>query len=219
MSLSCLKRKIPKSFYVRDYNDFANSSKLDVLYYNLPRKISPPIKSSSFSRRFSKFASLKISESQAQKVFRESIYNPNSIFEKEEEDNEPDNTATATFQIHKRQFVYIKDSCYIFKKNSKIRYFCLYITESPFFKFLIIIMIVTQAILFGFYDYMDYDSSSTMNKIIDRVEPIFLSVYGAECVMKIISRGFYSEPNTYLRKILIIANFKKELTNCSDCGE
>ena len=202
MSLSCLKRKIPKAFYFRDYNDPQNSSKLDVLYYNLPKKSNRSIKPHSFSRRLSKFSTLKMTESQSQKVFRESIYNPNSIFEKEEEENEPDNTTTATFYSHKKQFVYIKDSCYIFKKNSKVRSFCLYVTEAPLFKFLIIVMIISQAILFGFYDYMDYNSTSTMNKLIDHIEPVFLATYGLECGMKIITKGLYSEPNTYLRKII-----------------
>lgn len=203
MSLHCFKSKIPKKWFFRDYNDISISSKPDVLNRNENKHFHRSQSINSSLPKVSKSHNVITSKMiESQGVFRETIYNPSAIFEKDEEDNEPDNSTTAMFYCHGKQFILIRDSCYIFKKNSKIRYFCLYITESTLFKLFVIVLVILQGVLLGFYDYLDVKSDGFMNQVVDTLEPAFISLYSIECCMKIIARGFYSEQNTYLRKLI-----------------
>ena len=112
------------------------------------------------------------------------------------------------FYCHKKSFEYTKMSCNIFSPDNKIRFFCIWFCSSTRVKYLDLILILIHSILLGFYDYkFPNNPNSSINNIMNILEPVFLALYGVHMIMKIIAKGFYAEPNTYIRNIYNVIDF------------
>ena len=79
------------------------------------------------------------------------------------------------------------------------------LTSSHYFDSFILVAIIFNSILIACYDYTNVNNdyqpsvSSTRNYIIDKCEIIFTAVFVLECMLKIISQGFITGKNAYLR--------------------
>ena len=105
----------------------------------------------------------------------------------------------AEFNYHKKNIVLCKKSLYVFSEHNQLRKFAVWLTESLFFELITFSIIIFNAALLGTRDYIDPNSTKLANRILNYIEPVFISYYVFEGVMKIIARGFMNEPNSYLR--------------------
>ena len=87
------------------------------------------------------------------------------------------------------------------KFRERIRSF----TSSHYFDSFILVAIILNSLLIACYDYTNVNNdyqpsvSSTRNYIIDKCEIIFTAVFVLECILKIISQGFFKGKHAYLR--------------------
>ena len=189
----CLKQEVLKKKYTeRDYNDSIKYSVFDVL--GTERKI---VAHKHNLRNSSKTAK------DITHIEKTMFGSPNVLRENLEglEKSEKKKEKFVKFRYHQRNFEYTKFSCNLFSPENRIRHLCLWLTSSRKLKALIMILVVIHAVLLGFYDFLNRQNKNSLNPLIDQLEPIFLSIYGVESLMKIIAQGFYAEENTYLRNI------------------
>lgn len=59
--------------------------------------------------------------------------------------------------------------------------------------------IIINSVTLGIYDYENPNSNSARNKIVNYLEPVFIVVFTAEAILKIIALGFILDKGTYLR--------------------
>ena len=197
----CPKRSIDYHHVYREYEESSKSSKYDVLTDDLYKK------KNYYRRRFSIIRPMRSpTRIDNHRAFRESIYNPNSSSNSELSESEQDNVTTTTFYYHKKIYVFAKDSCNFFNKNSKLRQFCVWLTESKYFNYLIILIILVHSILLGGYDHKNPENDLIFNNIINNGEDLVVSFYTLEMILKIIARGLYQEKNCYLRKTMNIVD-------------
>jgi Ion transport protein len=61
------------------------------------------------------------------------------------------------------------------------------------------VLIISNSLLIGVFDYADRESLTYRNQVIDKVQLAFQIVFMLESVLKIIAMGFIMKPNSYLR--------------------
>jgi voltage-dependent calcium channel L type alpha-1D len=80
-----------------------------------------------------------------------------------------------------------------------------WIVESKAFSRCILAVIVVNAVLLGFSDFIHSDDDNTLlddswqNRMLLQSEPVFTAVFAMEAALKIVAMGFAFEANTYLR--------------------
>lgn len=196
----CSKPSLDYRHTYREYEESSKSSKYDVLIDDFYKRKNYE------KRRFSTIRTIRSpTRVDNHKAFRESIYNPNSS-NSELSESEQDNVTTTTFYYHKKIYVFAKDSCNYFNKNSKLRQFCVWLTESKYFNYIIIIIILVHSVLLGGYDYKNPEADFIFNNVMNNSENIVVALYTLEMILKIIARGLYQEKNCYLRKIMNIVD-------------
>lgn len=91
--------------------------------------------------------------------------------------------------------------------QNPIRRLCINIVEWKPFDWLILLTIILNCFVLGFYTpYPNGDSNQT-NSLLETIEYIFLGIFAVECLMKIIAYGFVGHQGAYLRSAWNILDF------------
>uniref|UniRef100_A0A1B0DHL2 Ion transport domain-containing protein n=1 Tax=Phlebotomus papatasi TaxID=29031 RepID=A0A1B0DHL2_PHLPP len=83
--------------------------------------------------------------------------------------------------------------------KNPIRKLCIDIVEWKPFEWLILITIFANCIALAVYTPYPNSDSNTTNAALEKIEYIFLVIFTAECVMKLVAYGFIMHPGAYLR--------------------
>lgn len=94
---------------------------------------------------------------------------------------------------------FVNKSLFLLSKDNFIRKACIKLILWKPFDWFIISLIVINSLMLGMMDYTDTENKSWRNKIVDRTEPIFITLFTLECVVKVIAMGFILGKGTYLR--------------------
>ncbi|XP_060516431.1 muscle calcium channel subunit alpha-1 isoform X4 [Cylas formicarius] len=86
----------------------------------------------------------------------------------------------------------------LYLKNP-IRKLCIDVVEWKPFEWLILMTIFANCVALAVYTPFPNGDSNTTNAYLEKIEYIFLVIFTAECVMKIIAYGFLMHPGAYLR--------------------
>ena len=89
------------------------------------------------------------------------------------------------------------ESLFFFTQNNRFRRLCYKIIKYEYFDNIIIIAIVLSSIKLALDSYIA-DNDKYLNKISDNFDIFFTTVFTIECVLKVVSLGFFWEENTYL---------------------
>lgn len=96
---------------------------------------------------------------------------------------------------------------YYLTLQNPIRRLCINIVEWKPFDWLILLTIILNCFVLGFYTpYPNGDSNQT-NSLLELIEYIFLVIFTVECVMKIIAYGFACHQGAYLRSAWNVLDF------------
>lgn len=196
--LCCKRKKIPTFHSKRIYGN--SSSIFDVLIDE--RKAATHRKKSKI-KDSTHFHTGKEITNIEKTIFGSPIANQENF----EEIENPEKKKTFKFYLHKKSYHYTKNSCNFFTPESKIRYFCLWLKSHTIANYLSLLVILVHSVMLGFYDYKDPNNPNSINPTLHILEPIFLTIYSLEMLVKIIAQGFYTEPNTYLRDVYNIIDF------------
>jgi len=98
-------------------------------------------------------------------------------------------------------------SIFCFSVKNPIRKKCLEIVEWKPFEFLILLTIMGNCVALAVYTPFPAEDTNEMNLILEKVEYIFLVIFTAECVMKIIAYGLWQHPTAYLRSAWNVLDF------------
>ncbi|KAI4480985.1 hypothetical protein M0802_014075 [Mischocyttarus mexicanus] len=83
--------------------------------------------------------------------------------------------------------------------KNPLRKLCIGVVEWKPFEWLILMTIFANCIALAFYTPYPYGDSNQTNQILEKIEYVFLVIFTAECIMKIIAYGFVAHPGAYLR--------------------
>ncbi|CAH1121808.1 unnamed protein product [Ceutorhynchus assimilis] len=86
----------------------------------------------------------------------------------------------------------------LYLKNP-IRKMCIDVVEWKPFEWLILMTIFANCVALAVYTPFPNGDSNTTNAYLEKIEYIFLVIFTAECIMKIIAYGFLMHPGAYLR--------------------
>ncbi|KAK3913679.1 Voltage-dependent calcium channel type D subunit alpha-1 [Frankliniella fusca] len=85
------------------------------------------------------------------------------------------------------------------KLNNPIRKVCIDTVEWKPFEYLILLTIFANCVALAVYTPYPNSDSNTTNLYLEKIENIFLVIFTAECIMKIIAYGFVAHSGAYLR--------------------
>ncbi|XP_067614168.1 muscle calcium channel subunit alpha-1 [Eurosta solidaginis] len=91
--------------------------------------------------------------------------------------------------------------------NNIIRSLCINIVEWKPFEYLILLTIFANCVALAVYTPYPYSDSNVTNQALEKIEYVFLVIFTAECVMKIIAYGFILHSGSYLRNGWNILDF------------
>ncbi|XP_058829322.1 muscle calcium channel subunit alpha-1 isoform X3 [Topomyia yanbarensis] len=91
--------------------------------------------------------------------------------------------------------------------KNPLRKLCIDIVEWKPFEYLILITIFANCVALAVYTPFPNSDSNTTNAALEKIEYIFLVIFTAECVMKLIAYGFILHPGSYLRNGWNILDF------------
>ncbi|XP_070150873.1 ca[2+]-channel protein alpha[[1]] subunit D isoform X7 [Polyergus mexicanus] len=83
--------------------------------------------------------------------------------------------------------------------TNPLRKMCISVVEWKPFEWLILMTIFANCVALAVYTPYPYGDSNLTNQYLEKIEYIFLVIFTAECVMKIIAYGFVAHPGAYLR--------------------
>ncbi|XP_075219333.1 ca[2+]-channel protein alpha[[1]] subunit D isoform X3 [Lycorma delicatula] len=83
--------------------------------------------------------------------------------------------------------------------KNPVRKLCIDVVEWKPFEWLILLTIFANCVALAVYTPYPNSDSNTTNTVLEKIEYIFLVIFTAECVMKIIAYGFVAHPGAYLR--------------------
>ncbi|XP_050313239.1 muscle calcium channel subunit alpha-1 isoform X2 [Anthonomus grandis grandis] len=86
----------------------------------------------------------------------------------------------------------------LYLKNP-IRKICIDVVEWKPFEWLILMTIFANCVALAVYTPFPNGDSNTTNAYLEKIEYVFLVIFTAECIMKIIAYGFLMHPGAYLR--------------------
>ncbi|XP_023158434.1 voltage-dependent calcium channel type D subunit alpha-1 isoform X2 [Ceratitis capitata] len=91
--------------------------------------------------------------------------------------------------------------------KNPIRALCINIVEWKPFEYLILLTIFANCVALAVYTPYPYSDSNVTNQALEKIEYVFLVIFTAECVMKIIAYGFLLHSGSYLRNGWNILDF------------
>lgn len=118
---------------------------------------------------------------------------------------------TAVFNFHGKRYVFCKKSMFGLEQDSYLRKFAVYLTESIYFEFFTVILIVFNSVLLGLKDYRN-GYASYIDDSYAVIEPIILSYNLIEVFLKSIARGFNVDENSYIRQNMNFIDFLIAIT-------
>lgn len=83
--------------------------------------------------------------------------------------------------------------------KNPVRKLCIDVVEWKPFEFLILFTIFANCVALAVYTPYPNGDSNITNTYLEKIEYIFLVIFTAECIMKIIAYGFVAHPGAYLR--------------------
>lgn len=83
--------------------------------------------------------------------------------------------------------------------KNPLRKLCIDIVEWKPFEYLILLTIFANCVALAVFTPFPYGDSNQTNAYLEKIEYIFLVIFTAECVMKVIAYGFAMHPGAYLR--------------------
>lgn len=83
--------------------------------------------------------------------------------------------------------------------KNPIRKLCIDIVEWKPFEYLILLTIFANCVALAVFTPFPNSDSNQTNAYLEKIEYIFLVIFTAECVMKVIAYGFAMHPGAYLR--------------------
>lgn len=83
--------------------------------------------------------------------------------------------------------------------KNPLRKLCIDIVEWKPFEYLILLTIFANCVALAVYTPFPNSDSNQTNAYLEKIENIFLVIFTAECVMKVIAYGFAMHPGAYLR--------------------
>ncbi|XP_071054916.1 muscle calcium channel subunit alpha-1 [Onthophagus taurus] len=105
--------------------------------------------------------------------------------------------------------------------KNPVRKLCIDVVEWKTFEYLILVTIFANCVALAVYTPFPNGDSNDTNAVLEKIEYIFLVIFTAECVMKVIAYGFLLHPGAYLRNgwnlldfmIVVIGMITTILTN------
>ncbi|XP_058464839.1 muscle calcium channel subunit alpha-1 isoform X1 [Malaya genurostris] len=91
--------------------------------------------------------------------------------------------------------------------KNPLRKLCIDIVEWKPFEYLILITIFANCVALAVYTPFPNSDSNITNAALEKIEYVFLVIFTAECVMKLIAYGFILHPGSYLRNGWNILDF------------
>ncbi|XP_053684165.1 muscle calcium channel subunit alpha-1 isoform X3 [Sabethes cyaneus] len=91
--------------------------------------------------------------------------------------------------------------------KNPLRKLCIDIVEWKPFEYLILITIFANCVALAVYTPFPNSDSNITNAALEKIEYIFLVIFTAECIMKLIAYGFILHPGSYLRNGWNILDF------------
>ncbi|CAK1546630.1 unnamed protein product [Leptosia nina] len=92
-----------------------------------------------------------------------------------------------------------KRSLFCLTLTNPLRKLCYDIVEWKPFEYMILTTIFANCIALAVFTPYPAGDTNNTNQILEKVEWIFMGIFSAECVMKIIAYGFLMHPGAYLR--------------------
>ncbi|XP_030756415.1 muscle calcium channel subunit alpha-1 isoform X1 [Sitophilus oryzae] len=92
-----------------------------------------------------------------------------------------------------------KRALFCLNLKNPIRKLCIDVVEWKPFEWLILMTIFANCVALAVYTPFPNGDSNTTNAYLEKIEYIFLVIFTAECIMKIIAYGFFMHPGAYLR--------------------
>ena len=109
---------------------------------------------------------------------------------------------------------YADHSCLILSLENPFRKIIIAIVAHRYFKNFMLLVILLNSIIFALPDYSQVNpdgdlilQGSLRNTVVDAADPIFVGLFTFECVMKIISFGFYDRKGAYINDPWNILDF------------
>ncbi|XP_042908439.2 muscle calcium channel subunit alpha-1 [Parasteatoda tepidariorum] len=96
---------------------------------------------------------------------------------------------------------------FFFTLKNPIRKFCINVVEWKPFEALILLTIFANCIALAVFTPFPYGDSNSANAFLEKIEYIFLVIFTAECVMKIIAYGLVLHSGAYLRNTWNLLDF------------
>ncbi|XP_054713123.1 muscle calcium channel subunit alpha-1-like [Uloborus diversus] len=91
--------------------------------------------------------------------------------------------------------------------QNPIRKICIDIVEWKPFEYLILLTIFANCIALAVFTPFPYGDSNYINAYLEKIEYVFLVIFTAECIMKIIAQGLVLHPGAYLRNTWNLLDF------------
>lgn len=82
-----------------------------------------------------------------------------------------------------------------------------FIIEWPPFEYMILVTIIANCLVMALEQHLPQSDRTELAKQLDKLEPIFLTIFCIEATCKIIALGFLFHPNSYLRNAWNIMDF------------
>uniref|UniRef100_A0AAG5DDX1 Voltage-dependent L-type calcium channel subunit alpha n=3 Tax=Anopheles atroparvus TaxID=41427 RepID=A0AAG5DDX1_ANOAO len=92
-------------------------------------------------------------------------------------------------------------------RTNPLRKLCIAIVEWKPFEYLILLTIFANCVALAVYTPFPNSDSNSTNAALEKIEYIFLVIFTAECMMKLIAYGFILHPGSYLRNGWNILDF------------
>ncbi|XP_061511534.1 muscle calcium channel subunit alpha-1 isoform X3 [Anopheles gambiae] len=92
-------------------------------------------------------------------------------------------------------------------RTNPLRKLCIAIVEWKPFEYLILLTIFANCVALAVYTPFPNSDSNSTNAALEKIEYIFLVIFTAECIMKLIAYGFILHPGSYLRNGWNILDF------------
>nr|XP_024215784.1 muscle calcium channel subunit alpha-1 isoform X2 [Halyomorpha halys] len=110
--------------------------------------------------------------------------------------------------------------------KNPVRKLCIDVVEWKPFEYLILLTIFANCVALAVYTPYPFGDSNTTNAYLEKIEYIFLVIFTAECIMKIIAYGFVAHAGAYLRNgwnlldftIVVIGMISTVLQNITNEG-
>jgi len=99
-------------------------------------------------------------------------------------------------QRAKGEAALVEKSCYAFTQDSEIRKWCVAVATNVYFDNFIFLCIIASSITLAMQN--TYQPDDATMAIIGVLDIIFMLVFLFECIIKIISNGFYGAPTAYM---------------------